>query len=168
MSDVFFIGDTHFSHRGILKYEAEKRPFADVEEMNGRMIDAWNKVVSPTDKVIHLGDFCFGERNIDIAGRLNGRKILVMGNHDMYATEKYAKHFYKLVGALQFDNFICTHIPVHPDQFHRYWGNIHGHLHSKKVEGRGRYINVSCEQLPNLAPIPFDEVINRATELGKL
>ncbi len=61
------------------------RPFSSVEEMDSAMIDAWNEVVSDNDIVYHLGDFCFGSDDYAeyIFNQLNGRKILVLGNHDI-------------------------------------------------------------------------------------
>lgn len=168
--ETFFIGDTHFGHKNIIKYESEARPFSSIEEMNEELIKRWNNTVRPKDRVIHVGDFCFGAANIVIAGRLNGQKTLVMGNHDTYPTDKYLKHFAKVLGCLEFDNNIVTHIPVHQDQFDRYSYNIHGHLHSKYVmvmppACRGwvldrRYINVSCEHI-NLTPISYDAILSR-------
>ncbi len=167
MTETYFIGDTHFGHKSIIKFESEARPFPDLETMHETMIANWNKVVRKGDKVIHLGDFCFGERWLPIAGRLNGLKYLVLGNHDCLSTAKYLKYFHKAVGAMEFDGNILTHIPVHPSQFPRYKYNIHGHLHSKLVMQDGwpqdsdvydlRYINVSCERT-NLTPVSYAQL----------
>ena len=164
MPETFFISDTHFGHRGILKYETKTRPFSTTEEMDDHLVKVWNQVVGPKDKVFHLGDVAFGKRNVQTVGRLNGRKHLVMGNHEMYSIDEYAKYFDKISGAVQFESCILTHIPIHISELQRrFWANIHGHLHSKSV-GEGRYICVSVEQLPNLAPLPYDEVLNKAVE----
>lgn len=85
---VFIISDTHFNHTNIIKYC--NRPFASVAEMNQTLIDNWNRVVRPQDTVIHCGDFAFTRANKKAAGdairaltkSLNGRKILILGNHD--------------------------------------------------------------------------------------
>jgi calcineurin-like phosphoesterase family protein len=53
--------------------------------MNETIIQNWNRCVSPNDTVYHLGDFCFAKtsQQIDEVGkRLNGKKILIAGNHD--------------------------------------------------------------------------------------
>jgi calcineurin-like phosphoesterase family protein len=168
MSETFFISDTHFGHTNILEYEKEARPFNNITEMNETMITRWNSVVKPMDKVYHIGDFCFGRENIKIAKFLNGQKRLVLGNHDKYPTVEYLQYFLSVHGALFWNNCVLTHIPVHPGQLeHRSQYNIHGHLHSKKIQDYrwdwpvddDRYINVSCEQ-NNLTPINAEVLFN--------
>lgn len=81
----FFTSDTHFNHARVI--ELCNRPFRDVREMDETMILNWNRVVGENDIVFHLGDFGFGlhdaERIRGIFFRLNGRKRLVIGNHDV-------------------------------------------------------------------------------------
>ncbi len=166
MSEVYFISDTHFGHKGILSFPSTKpfRPFDSIEEHDEELVKRWNETVSPKDIVWHMGDFCFGKRNIDIAGRLNGSKRLVMGNHDMYAVEDYLKHFDRVFGCAEYKGMILSHMPVHPSQFPRYYLNVHGHLHTNHIlkdDGKkdNRYFNVSCENT-GLKPLPLDEVYN--------
>jgi len=164
MSEVFFIGDTHFGHKGILKFSGTKeyRKFDSIEEHDNELIRRWNNTVNKNDTVFHLGDFCFGKRNLYIAGKLNGDKKLILGNHDTYASIDYLKYFKKLYGAVEYKGMILSHIPVHESQFKRYHMNIHGHLHENNLEDY-RYFNVSCEQI-NLTPIPYDEILNKWAE----
>lgn len=49
--------------------------------MDATMVARWNERVAPTDSVYHLGDFGFGDCS-DVFGQLNGRKFLIIGNHD--------------------------------------------------------------------------------------
>ena len=82
MSKIFITSDTHFSHKNIIKYC--NRPFSSVEEMNSVLTDNWNSIVSKDDLVIHLGDFSFGRTIESIKNhldKLNGNKILILGNH---------------------------------------------------------------------------------------
>lgn len=76
---VWFTSDTHFGHSNIIRFC--KRPFRNVDEMNAAMIKNWNDRVQPNDLVYHLGDVSFGDQNIFVP-RLNGRKVLIIGNHD--------------------------------------------------------------------------------------
>jgi len=81
MSKIFFTSDTHFWHANIIKFC--QRPFADVNEMNEKMIANWNAVVGPDDIIYHLGDFSMAARPVELyVPRLMGSIHLVMGNHD--------------------------------------------------------------------------------------
>lgn len=149
--ETFAIGDTHFGHKNILKYEPEHRPFSTIEEHDEELIKRWNSVVCPKDVVWHLGDVLFGEHSFELLGRLYGNKKLVLGNHDNYPIEKYLKYFTKVVGVGTFNGYVLTHMPLLPST--RYKGNIHGHLHSNVLDSDFHY-NVSAEQI-NLTPIPM-------------
>lgn len=164
---TFFISDTHFSHKNILKYEPFYRNFDTIEEHDQELIRRWNSVVGNDDLVFHLGDVIFGKESMWKLAHLNGRKKLILGNHDHYETKSYLQYFEKIYGCLKYDAFlILSHIPVHPNQLsERFRYNIHGHLHSKVVKDSigkidERYINVSCEQI-NLTPIEFTELKKR-------
>ena len=157
---TFFIGDTHFGHKNIITFEPIERPYNTIEEHNRDLIAKWNAVVRPQDKVFHIGDYAFGRDNIAIGKKLNGRKVLVMGNHDHYLAELYLEVFDKyLFGAIGWHDCILTHIPIHPACMDRYKYNIHGHLHSKTIQDY-RYINVSCEKV-GCTPRTFDELLER-------
>ena len=83
-SKIFFTSDTHFGHEHILKFC--DRPFKDVEEMNYKLIDNWNKKVPHDGLVFHLGDFAWGGGHDTwkkIRDQLNGEIILIKGNHDI-------------------------------------------------------------------------------------
>ena len=77
--DIWVISDTHFNHSNILTFSDKVgnpvRAFSSVEEMNEIMIDRWNSVVKPGDKVYHLGDVLFGDKEAfsRLWPRLNGR-----------------------------------------------------------------------------------------------
>ena len=88
---VMFTSDTHFGHANIIQYC--NRPFKDVEEMDAVLIDNWNEAVTPDQVVFHLGDFTFhGKRNVpNLLNRLNGRVILIQGNHDKPSTLQHFK-----------------------------------------------------------------------------
>jgi len=79
----FFTSDTHFNHINIIAYC--NRPFVSVLHMNEGLILAWNSVVNPEDTVYHIGDFAMGDRDQipSIRARLNGKIILITGNHDL-------------------------------------------------------------------------------------
>lgn len=78
----WFTADLHLGHRNIIDYCS--RPFRDVEEMNDALVARWNEVVGADDEVVVLGDFALGRiaETLPLAQCLNGRKVLVAGNHD--------------------------------------------------------------------------------------
>lgn len=158
---TFFIGDTHFGHKNIIKFEQCHRSFSTIEEHDEELVRRWNSRVNPKDTVWHLGDFCFGKNTLEIASRLNGNKKLVMGNHDMYSSSEYLKYFTRVAGAIEYKGMILTHIPVREEQLERFTHNIHGHLHANKLNDP-RYINVSAEQI-DLTPISWEEIKLLAT-----
>lgn len=82
----WFISDTHFSHKNIIKYAG--RPYTTVEEMNKSLIDNWNQYVDTEDQVFFLGDFGLGdvEHLHSIYSQLKGHKICIRGNHDRNAS----------------------------------------------------------------------------------
>jgi calcineurin-like phosphoesterase family protein len=81
-SKIFFTSDTHFGHDNIIKFC--DRPFANIEEMDYKLIENWNKKVPQDGLVFHLGDFAWGGYEFwkKIRDQLNGEIILIKGNHD--------------------------------------------------------------------------------------
>jgi calcineurin-like phosphoesterase family protein len=79
---TWFTADLHFGHANIIQYCA--RPFLDVDSMNNVLVDRWNESVKPADTVWVLGDVALGriDETLELVGELNGRKVLLAGNHD--------------------------------------------------------------------------------------
>jgi calcineurin-like phosphoesterase family protein len=141
--------------------------------MDETMVDNWNKTVRPQDTVYHLGDVVIARRHLETVKRLNGRKILIRGNHDIFRDKDYYEAgFEQIHGVRVFvDQFILSHIPLHPDCVgERFKRNVHGHLHGNrimrefydKVDGicreiDPRYLSVCVEQI-NFTPVSFDDV----------
>lgn len=111
---TFLIGDTHFYHSNIIKHC--KRPFNDEREMNIALFKNWNAVVSEDDVVIHLGDLFNGIENNDNIGHiiknLNGKKILIRGNHD-YGDDEFFKDagFDHVTNFIIHNEFFLNHYP---------------------------------------------------------
>lgn len=138
MSNTFIISDTHFSHKGIVKFlradgVTKERPWDTIEEMDEALVANWNSVVGPKDKVYHLGDVVINRSALPILARLNGTKILVKGNHDVFRVEEYTPYFKDIRGSAVLNDYVMTHIPIHTSAIERWKGNIHGHLHSNRV-----------------------------------
>lgn len=179
MTNTWFTSDHHFGHKNILEFEPIARPFKDLNEMHEVLIERWNKMVAPDDKVYYLGDFAFGKQNLAIAARLHGYKYLVMGNHDTYEAREYLKYFNRLFGMTFWHKCILSHVPVHPNNLvSRSILNVHGHLHSKRVKiipdhtfgnrdeypDDPAYFNVSVE-CNDLTPVSADIILDRMNSL---
>ena len=133
---VFVCADLHFSHTNIIKYE--DRPFADREEMDEGLINNWNSVVTDADTVFVLGDvaFCGKDRAKYLVQRLNGKKILIMGNHDRAKPPAYWKEIgFDLVSPypiLLKEQYLLLHEPSEKEEHswpdHEYF-EIYGHVH---------------------------------------
>ena len=159
---IWITSDTHFCHKNILVYEAASRPFKHRAEMNEALLQRWNDKVVQHDVVFDLGDFSFGSRNRirDIASRLNGRKFLLLGNHDR-------EHFYDWI-ALGFERvfkspflmdgkFIFSHQPL--DEIPEGKVNVYGHVHgSKYFNTVDRNRICVCVERWDCAPIDYEFV----------
>ena len=90
MQKVFFTSDTHFFHKNILKHCPLRKELCnaldenDISSWDDWMVDRWNKVIGKHDIVYIIGDFAFGSAELakKILGKLNGKKFLILGNHD--------------------------------------------------------------------------------------
>lgn len=144
MQNTFFVSDTHFGHRNIIKLTLERpwitpRPWSSTLEMDEALIEAWNDVVKPGDQVYHLGDFSFHNPSYtvsDILSRLQGDIHLVVGNHDKRNLKNpdFVSSF-KSVRDLRSvkvgdQRIILCHFPLLEwDQAHRGVFHLHGHVH---------------------------------------
>jgi calcineurin-like phosphoesterase family protein len=135
------------------------RKFACVEEMDDLIVQRWNATVRPQDHVYHLGDVAMHRRSLATVKRCNGHKRLVRGNHDIHKTKEYLEAGFKEIhGVKVHDNVLFSHIPVHPDSFSRFAGNVHGHLHERTL--RRPYLSVCVEQT-DYWPVSLEDVKKR-------
>lgn len=174
----FVISDHHFGHTNSwekfkLADGSPLRPFTSNDEMNETMIERHNAKVKEHDTVYFLGDVVINRKHLHLVKQLNGRKILIRGNHDIFRDEDYREvGFEQIHGVRVFvDKFILSHIPLHPDCVTgRFRVNVHGHLHANQIMGwwhhsftedvevpDPRYLCVCVEQT-DFTPLHFDEV----------
>ena len=76
---IYFTADLHLNHHSIIRHC--NRPFRTVQEMNGTIINNFNKVLTNKDILYILGDFAWSNHGRFI-NAINGKKILIRGNHD--------------------------------------------------------------------------------------
>lgn len=176
---IFACSDHHFYHRNIIKYA--NRPFdvddEDAVQQNAKLIiNRHNSIVTNDDVVLMIGDLSAGLRynsnNVDnfkeLLKLLNGRKILIRGNHDYEPDEFYLDAGFESVHEyLEIDEFFISHYPCYESRWictqekeHLNIINkdnckyvIHGHIHNKnpndwEPDGLQR-INVCIDYKPN-------------------
>lgn len=135
--------------------QQQMRPFHTIEQMHERMLDEHNSRVKVSDHVYMLGDVCIRKEHLAVVKSFNGHKRLVRGNHDIFKTKDYIEAGFKEIhGCRVIDNFMLTHVPIHPGCLARFRGNIHGHTHWNLM-GPG-YLNVGVERL-EYAPITLED-----------
>jgi calcineurin-like phosphoesterase family protein len=172
VNKTFFIADTHFGDEDVLIYE--KRPFKDVDDMDETMLKNWNSVVGKDDTIIIAGDFCwYTDRNdvADLMNALNGKKIFIIGNHDVQK-----ETWYHNMGNVQHVSafpiiykewFVVSHKP--PEYFNEatpyFW--VYGHVHATElyqtVTKRSACV---CVERWNYTPVALETLIDCAKALG--
>ena len=146
--DIWLVSDTHFFHSNILKFTDDNgefirgKLFDTVEQMNECMLENWNSVVKPGDKVYHLGDVMMGSKEefLKFWPKLHGSKRLIVGNHDDIKWMAQQELFAKIQMWRMFTEFglLLSHVPIHESGLRRgpptdeaapMLLNIHGHIH---------------------------------------
>jgi calcineurin-like phosphoesterase family protein len=184
MVNKWICSDLHLGHANIIKFTDDSgkliRPgfrdeitnnfgsFPDIGYHDELYIARHNALVAPGDKVYILGDIGKPLKNIQ---RLNGKKRLILGNHDdIHDMTELSGIFDKITAWRVWSKeefgypVVFSHFPLHASenkpQYRRI--NVHGHIHEKTVkDSRGAddpwYINV-CVEHTNHAPMSFDQL----------
>lgn len=164
MEKTWLIADTHFFHKRIIEYC--NRLFSDVEEMNNTIISNWNKVVKNNDRIFMLGDFalCGKDKLIEIGQKLNGRKVLILGNHDGASLSTYYNAGFEMVSKFPIifqDFFILSHEPIEFLPLNTPFVNIFGHVHNDMrfptITPRGACVSV---ERWDYMPVEFNQLIS--------
>jgi calcineurin-like phosphoesterase family protein len=178
----WYTSDHHFNHFNILSYCG--RPYPTLDKMHAAFIKNWNELVSVTDTVYYLGDFCFEAKKQDVLkwkSKLNGHIVLIYGNHDHKVTRKAFKpecYFELGVKIGEFD-CILAHRPLYPDhwdipvrditnhfarkaEYEKYDFVISGHVHNARL-WTGRSLNVGVD-MHDFKPISEAKVLSLLEE----
>lgn len=168
---VFFIGCLHFGH----KWMATHRGFQDEFYHDEHIISEWNKVIKKKDLVWILGDITMEDKKPYVQlNRLNGRKKVVLGNHDMPEhTRELLNYVETVAGVVDYKGYVLSHVPIHPSEISFCRGNIHAHIHENKLEEcivtdrygdvatksptLAKYFNVDAQRL-NYKPMSMNEI----------
>jgi calcineurin-like phosphoesterase family protein len=159
--NTWWTSDTHFGHAMLV--ERGHRPFVSVEEMDAKMIEAWNAYVKDNDDVWHLGDFNFrGPHDTKhYISQLHGRINIIWGNHD----DKYARRHPELFASVQDIKYLRMYGErIYMSHYaHRVWRSSHhgswhlyGHSHAG-LPDMNRSMDVGVDAR-SFKPISFEEV----------
>lgn len=170
----FVSSDQHFYHDKIISDQfRNRRPFATIKEHNDFIVVKHNSVVTPDDTSILLGDVIMNTQDNTLmpwlqetVGKLNGKLIIVPGNHCSATKIKAYMHFAKVVSYIEVGHdLLFSHIPVHVSQVeNRFKANIHGHVHADTLPDT-RYFNVSLEAI-DYTPVSMAQIKATLRERG--
>lgn len=167
---MYFTADTHFGHANIIKMC--DRPYPDIGAMNAAMIAAWNNRIQQNDTVYIVGDMFFRCDDPErILKQLNGKKRLIVGNHDSSWMGKVNLNRY----FLSVDHFLETsdgtrcitlcHYPLMTWKHEKRTYMIHGHIHADTssdfwplIQRRENILNAGVD-LNDYHPVAFDELV---------
>ena len=175
---IFFVADSHFGHANILRFC--ERPFNNTQEHDETLIENWNNTVGKNDFVYHLGDFCFGtgtntQDALQYFEQLNGKIIMITGNHDRHA-RRIKEHFYQWYegmheAKIRGNKIVLCHYPLLS------WNaachgrpHLFGHCHSgpkKRIVHQPNSYDVGVDN-NNFTPISYEEVLIKLEETKKL
>jgi len=151
---VKFTADTHFGHGLMVSRERKDksgnplpqlREFPSIQAHDEALIESWNDCVSPKDTICHMGDFGWWKAPLEdlerIFKRLNGKKILIVGNHDSVEVERFGweRVIHGVVHFTDSDGqkIVGSHHPQREwDSWHGGSLHFHGHTHGTLPSSR--------------------------------
>ena len=170
----YFLSDFHFGHwneeqqRGIITFERTQfKTIMDHDLAIDKMIEKLATKIKPGDEVWNLGDFgelywLWTTQRLKDAGAITH---FILGNHDAAANipefEQYFDYVHKYPVWLS-QKLVISHFPVavYPDTI-----NIHGHLHSSKLQDIN-HINASIH-VTGYKPITEQNIAGAFSKLPK-
>jgi calcineurin-like phosphoesterase family protein len=161
-----------------------------VEEMNEALISNYNSVVGKDDLCYFIGDafFCGVEDAKAILSRLNGKKVLVRGNHDQDPNKMYRMGFDVVLESARIrvgkTHVNLSHYPYQRTPWSHYWKALtqkkyrrklhfkklkndgswllHGHTHStEQVKNRMIHVGVDAWNFTPVSITRIAEIINK-------
>jgi len=168
---IWVSSDHHLFHSNILKFTNNEgeliRPgFENVRRMNEYILECHNSLVNPNDIWYCLGDITmmYSDEFVELFKKFNGRKRLIVGNHDDIKKLAKMNLFQKIQMWRMFPEYeiLLSHVPLHFSSLKRRPGdkmmlNVHGHVHQNDSP-EGPYYNVSLEYT-NYFPINIEEIV---------
>lgn len=174
--DPKFISDPHLFDVGSLSWRPQ---FSDVYSYADFLIDNWNRFTLPDDIVFLVGDighYC--QKTIDVLNKLNGHKLLILGNHDIsWGNAVYTCGcFVGVYGTFDLESIHIQHIPEAISSSYTWY--VHGHHHRYDMVGMYKALQLyaadtyrlNCSaDINNHHPCTLNELLlNKEVMLDKL
>ena len=169
---IWFTSDLHIGHKNIAALAGRT---LEGQELDEHLIETWNDTVAKSDEIWVLGDIFWRASDTGNFDRLNGRKHLVVGNHDSATTIALAWQSVNDLVNFKRDGFraVLCHYPLLTwNGAHRGTVMLHGHSHGN-VDGlneRTTRLDVGVDTAARLlgAYRPFElseirEILSRRT-----
>jgi len=179
---IFYVSDTHIDHEPIIGWCPKTRGhYKSVDEMNEDIVKVWNETVGKKDEVRIIGDLAF-KNHRKWVNALNGKKVIVLGNHDGMKldalaglageldadTQKTLQQFRRVATQIECTTFgqrmIMNHYPLMTweDAYSGAWclhGHVHGRIRESLPDGvHKRYLYLDVGWDVHGRPISFEEI----------
>lgn len=159
----YYISDTHFGHKNIIKHDANNgcKKFSSIEEHDNLLVKNWNSIVTPQDNIYILGDFSWlsARKTEELIKELNGAKFLIKGNHDHWCKDSACKKLFQGIYDYKMimdgdKTVIMSHYPIlfYQNQ-HRNAIHLYGHVHNTREE---KLFQDACKHIADTTDIPMN------------
>lgn len=171
MSKKYYTSDLHLFHNNIINYC--NRPCKDIWEMHDLIVNGLNESVQQNDELFILGDVSFygGDKVQEVLKRINGRKHLIVGNHDAKTMLKWSgwvsvNHYLEIKDSKQ--KVILCHYPIESwDGMAHGSIHLHGHRHGIGNNHKGFREDVGVDPW-NFKAVSLDVLSKKWLEQGKI
>jgi len=170
MAKRYWTADEHYGHDEIITYC--NRPYRNNQVMTRDIIKRHNEIVTEEDTVYHVGDYAFAGPDRaayveSLMRRMNGKHILILGNHDRINPFKFVDvGFQSVHTSLMIEHEGYMFVMAHDPAIWNCVANmnplpifIHGHVHNvyKSIVEK-RMINVGVD-VWDFYPVSFEQIL---------
>lgn len=178
---IYFTSDLHIGHNKEFIWKV--RGFSSIEEHDTAILKRWNNIITNSDTVFILGDLCMSgnEKEWDrIYKVLNGKKIVILGNHDtINKISKYAIDYQMecqgLASIYKYTKskiFYLSHYPTYTANYDNEKRspliNLFGHTHQKEnFFNNNPYMYHVGVDSHNCTPVSIEQIIKDIEKFKK-
>lgn len=192
---TWFISDTHFGHKNVLKFEEGYHEFSSINDHDQEIIANWYSVVHDNDTVFFLGDFSMPRIKLNyvksIMSQLPGKIVWLWGNHDYHIADSYnwQEELKSVANIIEFTSYkeifiTCTEVTNFPYK-HEYVRQVnlfhypiiefngsfkdhyhfYGHTHENLYGIKNAYSVAAC--LHDYIPVNFDTMNKKIKDFNE-